>query len=74
MTTKRCIGQVLPDGHLSLPKCLSKDVGKRYEVILIPVETGDIYQYAAKAARRSNVSTLREKDIEKIIHSSRGIS
>ncbi|MDI6739401.1 MAG: hypothetical protein QME74_03445 [Candidatus Edwardsbacteria bacterium] len=74
MTTKRCIGQVLPDGHLSLPKCLSKDVGKRYEVILIPMEKDDIYQYAAKVARKSKISTLREKDIEKIIHSSRGIS
>lgn len=73
MEVKKFIGKVLPDGHLSLPEDSAKEVGKIFEVILIPLEEADIYPYAEALAEEKGFSKLTEEDIEKIIHESRGI-
>ncbi len=72
-TARRYIGKVLPDGHLSLPEDAAADVGKVFEVILIPVEETDIYTYAETIAREKGFPKLTEEEIERIIHESRGI-
>lgn len=73
MEAKKFISKVLPDGHLSLPEDTAKEVGKVFEVILIPLEEADIYSYAETLAKEKDFSQLTEKDIEKIIHESRGV-
>jgi hypothetical protein len=73
MTIKKYIGRILPDGHISLPSNVSGEIGKIYEVILIPIEEADIYPYAETLAEEKGFSILTEADIEKIIHESRGI-
>ena len=73
MEVKRFIGKVLPDGHLSLSKDTAKEVGKVFEVILLPPEELDIYSFAEGIAKEKGFSQLTEKDIEKIIHKSRGV-
>ncbi len=73
MEAKRFVGKVLPDGHLSLPEDTAKDIGKVFEVILIPLEEAEVYSYAEILAEEKGFSTLTEEDIEKIIHESRGI-
>jgi len=73
MEAKKFISKVLPDGHLSLPEETAKDVGKVFEVILIPVEGAEIYSYAEALAKEKEFSKLTEEDIERIIHESRGI-
>jgi hypothetical protein len=73
MAIKKYIGKVLPDGHISLPSNASGEIGKIYEVILIPIEEADIYPYAETLAEEKGFSILTEADIEKIIHESRGI-
>lgn len=72
-TAKRFIGQVLPDGHLSLPEDTAKEVGSVFEVVLMPVEEPDIYSYAESLAKEKGFAELTEQDIEQIIHQSRGI-
>jgi hypothetical protein len=72
-TAKRFIGKVLPDGHLSLPDETAKEVGSVYDVVLMPVEGGEIYSFAESLAREKGFSTFTEEDIERIIHESRGI-
>ena len=67
------LSKVLPDGHLSLPDDTAKDVGKMFEVILIPLDDTDIYSYAETLAKEKGFSELSEDDIEDIIHESRGI-
>ncbi len=74
MEAKRFISKVLPDGHLSLPESTAKEVGKVFEVILIALEEAEIYSYAEALAKEKGFATLTEKDIERIIHESRGIS
>lgn len=73
MEAKRFISKVLPDGHLSLPEDTAKDVGRVFEVILIPLEEAEIYSYAQTLAKEKGFSKLTEDDIERIIHESRGI-
>jgi hypothetical protein len=73
MEAKKFISKVLPDGHLSLPADTAKDVGKVFEVILIPLQEAEIYSYTEALAKEKNFSQLTEEDIEKIIHESRGI-
>lgn len=73
MEVKKFIGKVLSDGHLSLPEDTAKDVGKIFEVILTPLEEAAIYPFAETLVREKGLATLTEKDIEKIIHESRGI-
>lgn len=73
MEAKRFISKILSDGHLSLPDDMAKDIGKSFEVILIPLESDDIYSYAENLAKHKKFSTLTEEDIEKIIHESRNI-
>ena len=73
MEAKKFISKVLPDGHLSLPDDTAKDVGKIFEVILIPMENAGIYSYAEVLAKEKGFSELTEGDIERIIHESRGI-
>jgi len=73
MEAKKFISKVLPDGHLSLPEETAKDVGKVFEVILIPVEGAEIYSYAEALAKEKGFSKLTEEDIERIIHETRGI-
>ena len=70
---KKFIGKVLPDGHLSLPEDTAKEVGNSYEVVLMPLEEPDIYNYAESLAKEKGFAELTEKDIETIIHGSRGI-
>ena len=74
MEAKRFISKVLPDGHLSLPEDTAKDVGKVFEVILIPLEGADIYSYAETLAKEKGFSELTEEDIERVIHEFRSIS
>ena len=71
---RRFIGKVLPDGHLSLPEDTAKEVGSVFDVLLMPVEEPDIYGYAESLAKEKRFSDLTEKDIERIVHESRGIS
>jgi hypothetical protein len=44
-----------------------------YEDIPMPLDDADIYSYAEKLAKEKGFSELTEKDIERIIHESRGI-
>lgn len=71
---RKFFGKVLPDGHLSLPEELAKEVGKVYEVILVAVGGTDVYSYAEAFAREKGFSSYAEEDIARIIHESRGIS
>ena len=73
MEAKRFISRILSDGHLSLPDDMTKDIGKSFEVILIPLESDDIYSYSENLAKQKRFSTLIEEDIEKIIHESRNV-
>jgi hypothetical protein len=72
-TAMRFIGKVLPDGHLSLPEDAAKEIGSVFNVLLMPVEVPDIYGYAEALAKEKGFSDLSEENIEKIIHSSRGV-
>jgi hypothetical protein len=36
--TYKFIGKVLPDGHLSIPEDIAKDMGSEFEVLLTPVD------------------------------------
>jgi len=72
-TARRFIGKVLPDGHLSLPEDAAKEIGKIFDVVLMPIEELDIYSYAETLAKEKGVADLTEEDIERIIHESRGI-
>lgn len=36
--TYKFIGKVLPDGHLSIPEDIAKDMGSEFEVHLTPVD------------------------------------
>jgi len=72
-TARRFIGKVLPDGHLSLPDETAKEVGSVYDVVLMPVEGAEIYSFAESLAKEKGFVTFTEKDIERIIHESRGI-
>ncbi|MGR3309497.1 MAG: hypothetical protein ACUZ77_01875 [Candidatus Brocadiales bacterium] len=73
MEAKKFISKVLPDGHLSLPEDTAKEVGKVFEVLLIPLEEAEVYSYAETLAKEKGFSKLTEEDIERIIHESRGI-
>lgn len=73
MEAKKFISIVLPDGHLFLPEDTAQNIGKTYEVILLPLEGAEIYSYTETLAVEKKFSKLTEKDIEKIIHESRGI-
>lgn len=73
MEARKFIGKVLPDGHLSLPEDTARDVGRVYEVILIPLQEAEVYSYTETLAQEKGFSMLTEEDIERIIHESRGI-
>jgi hypothetical protein len=73
MEIRKFIGKILPDGHLSLPANASEEIGKVYEVILIPMEETEIYSYAETLAKEKDFPMLTEAEIEKIIHESRGV-
>ena len=70
MEAVRFVGEVMEDGHLSLPKATAKRVGKQFEVILLPLEEAE---YAENLAREKGLSELTENDVARIIHESRGI-
>jgi hypothetical protein len=73
MEASKFIGKVLPDGHLSLPEITSKQVGKVFEVFLVPVEEPDIFAYTDSIAKEKKFDMLTEKDVQNIIHESRGV-
>jgi len=73
MEAKRFISKVLPDGHLSLPEDMAEDIGKVFEVILIPLEEAGVHSYAEFLAKEKGFSMLTEEDVERIIHESRGV-
>jgi len=73
MEAVRFVGRVLEDGHLSLPKDTAREVGKQFEVILLPVGEAEVSAYAENLAREKGFSELTEDDIARIIHESRGI-
>ena len=73
LEAKRFISKVLPDGHLSLPEDMAEDIGKFFEVILIPLEEAGVYSYAELLAKEKGLSMLTEEDVERIIHESRGV-
>lgn len=71
MQATKFISTVLNNGHLSIPKEISKKRGKMFEVILLPLEETNVYAYAEGLAQEKGFHALSEKDIEKIIHESR---
>ncbi|MBM4040535.1 MAG: hypothetical protein FJ290_18680 [Planctomycetes bacterium] len=73
MEAVRFVGKVLEDGHLSLPKDTAREVGKQFEVILLPLEEAEAWEYAENLGREKGFSELTEADVERIIHESRGI-
>lgn len=73
MEAVRFVGLVLEDGHLSLPSDTAREVGKQFEVILLPLEDAAAWEYAENLAREKGFSGLTEDDIAGIIHESRGI-
>ena len=73
MQATKFISKVLDDGHLSLPKEISDKVGKMFEVILLPLEDTNVYAWSETLAKEKGLNSLSEKDIEKIIHQSRGV-
>ncbi|MBW8051113.1 MAG: hypothetical protein FVQ77_12395 [Cytophagales bacterium] len=73
MEAQKFISKVLPDGHLSILKEISKKVGKIYEVILVPYEETDIFSYSKKIAKERKIPKLSEKELERIIHEIRGV-
>ena len=73
MQATRIISKVLPNGSIALPKEFSKKVGEVYEVILIPMNETDIYNYSEGIAKKKKIPRLTEQALEKIIHTSRGV-
>ena len=73
MEAVRFVGKVLEDGHLSLPKDTAREVGKQFDVILLPLEEAEVLEYAENLAREKGFSELTEDDVARIIHESRGI-
>jgi len=73
MQATKFISKVLPDGHLSIPKEIAKRKGRVFEVILLPVQDTDVYSFAENIAREKGFYAITEKEIEKIIHESRGM-
>ncbi|HUT34749.1 MAG TPA: hypothetical protein VNE39_14765 [Planctomycetota bacterium] len=73
MEAKRFIGEVLDDGHLSLPGDTALQVGQQFEVILLPLEEAETGEYAEALARRKGFADLTEEDVARIIHESRGV-
>ena len=68
----RFFGKVLPDGRIALPVEIGMDVGKVYEVILIPREAQTLYAFAEELAKEKGFQGLSDEELEKIIHESRG--
>ncbi|MFH1259655.1 MAG: hypothetical protein ABII74_07605 [Elusimicrobiota bacterium] len=73
MEAKKFISKVLADGHLSLPEDVAKELGKVFEVILVPFGETEVYSYAEALAKERGFSAIKEDDIQKIIHESRGV-
>jgi len=73
MEAVRFVGKVLEDGHLSLPSDTAREVGKQFDVILLPLEGAEVAEYAENLAREKGFSELTEDDIARTIHESRGI-
>jgi hypothetical protein len=73
MEAKRYIGEALDDGHLSLPGDTARQIGKQFEVILLPIEGNETGEYAESLARRKGFADLTEEDVARVIHESRGI-
>lgn len=71
MQALRYFGQVSKDGRISLPKEAKDFSGRHFEVILLPLEE-DIYSYAKSLAEKKEYN-FDEKDVEQIIHNSRGL-
>lgn len=62
------IGQVLPDGHLSLPPEASKEVGKTLKVMLVPLDLApDVSTWIGKLAEQKGLGHLTEEDVQKTI-------
>ncbi len=74
MDATKYIGEVLPDGHLSLPEETAKQVGKVFEVILLPAQQNGIYTFSETLAKEKGILHYTEEDIERIIHESRGLA
>ena len=72
MEAVRFVGKVLEDGHLSLPRDTAKEVGKQFQVILLPLDEPEASAYAESLARGKGFSDLTEDDVDRIIHESRG--
>ena len=73
MEAKRFIGEVLDDGHLSLPGDTARQIGRQFEVILLPIEEAEAGAYAEALARRKGFADFTEEDVARIIHESRGV-
>ena len=73
MEAKRFIGEVLDDGHLSLPDDTARQVGRQFEVILLPIEETETTAYTEALARQKGFDDLTEEDVARIIHESRGV-
>lgn len=68
MSNKTFIGRILPDGHLSLPEEAAKDIGKSFQVTLVPLdELPDASDWVGRLAEIHHLGHLTEEDVEKII-------
>lgn len=73
MEARRFIGEVMEDGHLSLPADAAKEVGKQFDVILLPLQDSEASRYAENLARRKGFADMTEEDVARIIDESRGV-
>ena len=69
----RYIGKVLPDGHLSLPEEAAHQIGIVFDVVLLPVNSQNIYDFAESLAGEKGFSSFSDSDIEDVIHKSRDV-
>lgn len=73
MQASKFIGKVLPDGRLSLPEEIARQVGMVFEVVLLPVNGNEVYSFTEGLAQEKGFSQYTGEDIERIIHESRGV-
>lgn len=74
MQASKFIGKVLPDGRLSLPAEIARQVGSVFEVVLLPVDNSNVYSFTEGLAQEKGFSQYTGEDIERIIHESRGVT
>jgi hypothetical protein len=69
----RFYGKVLAGRRIALPASVRAPVGEVFEVILLEPGSRAFHEYAEGLAREKGFGRLSEKEIEKIVHESRGV-